>query len=298
MKILYLYNKKDWALHNVGKLWFSQMPHDISVDMADYHKLSVKDFGEYDYVWFSLYIYEKFNYDLNKSIITTHDPIELFPQQIDWKLQKIKSEKIGLVKQFRYLNVISLEIKNILAGYGIDNFHIPTTSLLPFRDGSEISVVNDNRYKLLSVANKYQRKNLPLLQSIKSNLINKDVTFDIKLGGEVLPENEYMNLFDTHNIYICTSFQEGGPLPAMDAMARGLAIITTPVGQIQELVTNGYNGYICETKEEFLDKIFCLCSDKVLLRRMCLNSLDSIRKSRDPIEISRIVSKFLRQIAK
>lgn len=298
MKILYLYNKKDWAIHNVGKLWFSQMPRDILVDMADYHKLSVEDFDKYDYVWFSLYIYEKFNYDRNKSIITIHDPIELFPQQIDWKLHKIEQEKIELIKRLRYLNVISLEIKNILASYGISSFHIPTSSLLQFREESEIPVVDNDHCKLLSVANKYQRKNLPLLQSIKSDLVHKDIIMDIKLGDEVLSEDKYINLFDAHNIYVCTSFQEGGPLPAMDAMARGLVVITTPVGQIQELITNGYNGYICETKEEFLEKIFSLCSDKILLNKMRLNSLDSIKKLRDPMDITEAVSKFLRQIIK
>lgn len=298
MKILYLYNKKDWAIHNVGKLWFSKTPQDISVDMADYHELSVEDFDKYDYVWFSLYIYEKFNYDQNKSIITIHDPIELFPQQIDWKLHKIGPEKIEFIKQFRYLNVISLEIKSILTSYGISSFHISTSSLLPFREESEISVVDNDHCKLLSVANKYQRKNLPLLQSIKSDLVLKDIIMDIKLGDEVLLEDKYINLFDTHNTYICTSFQEGGPLPAMDAMARGLAVITTPVGQIQELVIDGYNGYICETKEEFLDKIFSLCSDKILLNKMRLNSLDSIKKLRDPMDITGAISKFLRQITK
>ena len=61
IRILYLYNKDNWALHNVGKLWFSDILTDFSVDLVNYHSIggSFEEFcKEYDYVWFGyLYIY-------------------------------------------------------------------------------------------------------------------------------------------------------------------------------------------------------------------------------------------------
>ena len=200
MKILYLYNKENWALHNVGKLWFTNLSTNISIEMVDYHKLQERDFYKYDYVWFSLYIYEKFNYDPDKSIITIHDPIELYPQEKSWHSRGIESSKIKLLRALKNLNVISKEIKNILASYGISAVQIPTASLLPFR--SESKLHDSQNCRLLSVTNEYPRKDIPLMRKIQSAMVANGINFNIKLGDEILPQNEYIRLLDTHEIYI------------------------------------------------------------------------------------------------
>jgi glycosyltransferase involved in cell wall biosynthesis len=294
MKILYLHNKENWALHNVGKLWFSNLPNNVTVDMVDYHTLNETDLQKYDYVWFCLYIYEKFKYDPNKSIVTIHDPLELFPQEINWRSKKVEPSKIELLRKFKCLNVISREIKDIMSDYGISTFQIPTTSLLPIRDRSELQ--STQNCKLLSVTDNYPRKNIPLMLKIKSDVAAKRIVFDVKLGDKILPQNDYIQLLDSHDIYICTSFQEGGPLPAMDAMMRGLAILTTPVGQIQELVTDDVNGYICNTREEFIEKILFLNSNREKLQRIRFNNLEHIDKLRNNSKIYKVINKFLSKL--
>lgn len=54
------------------------------------------------------------------------------------------------------------------------------------------------------------------------------------------------------NVYVCTSTMEGGPLPVMEAVQAGLAVVSTPVGQVEEWVRDGVNGRICRSLGEFI----------------------------------------------
>jgi hypothetical protein len=67
----------------------------------------------------------------------------------------------------------------------------------------------------------------------------------------------------------------------MDAMQRGSVVLSTPVGQLQELVKHGENGYICETEAEFIAAISLLAKNLPLLHRMRINSLECIQDDRN-----------------
>lgn len=48
------------------------------------------------------------------------------------------------------------------------------------------------------------------------------------------------------NVYLCASEAEGTPNPALEAMACGLPVISTPVGNMVEMIVDGYNGFLVE----------------------------------------------------
>ena len=79
----------------------------------------------------------------------------------------------------------------------------------------------------------------------------------------------------------------------MDAMRRGSVVITTPVGQIQDIIEDGKNGFICKTKKEFIEKICLLSKDLDLLHKMRIESRNSISRKRNKRVIKYSVSKFL-----
>ena len=59
----------------------------------------------------------------------------------------------------------------------------------------------------------------------------------------------------------------------MDAMNRGAVVLSTPVGQMLELIENGVNGYVCRTADEFVTTIADLSADPARLQQMRVNAL-------------------------
>lgn len=60
---------------------------------------------------------------------------------------------------------------------------------------------------------------------------------------------EVGQLFQTLDFYMVASRQEGGPKAILEAMASGVPIVTTRVGQAMDLVQHGKNGFILEIED-------------------------------------------------
>ena len=95
----------------------------------------------------------------------------------------------------------------------------------------------------------------------------------VKAGLETLkipymheyPE-DYSKIFQYYHaldVYIVTSREEGGPKAILESMASGIPIVSTRVGQAQDLIKNDINGWISESEDseslsENIIKIFGL----------------------------------------
>jgi len=96
-------------------------------------------------------------------------------------------------------------------------------------------------------------------------------------------DEEYLKMIDSFPIYVCTSWQEGGPLPAMDVISRGGVVVTSPVGQVQELITHGESGFICRSDLEFegvLSELFANASFLSKARQMSLAAYSASRNKK------------------
>ena len=60
------------------------------------------------------------------------------------------------------------------------------------------------------------------------------------------------NIYHRASFYICASEWEGTPNPALEALACGLPVISTRVGNMPEIIMNGYNGYLVDRSVESL----------------------------------------------
>ena len=65
---------------------------------------------------------------------------------------------------------------------------------------------------------------------------------------EVIREQIYWRA----SCYVCASQSEGTPNPALEALACGVPVISTPVGNMPELLRNGQNGLLVERDVESL----------------------------------------------
>ena len=73
-------------------------------------------------------------------------------------------------------------------------------------------------------------------------------------------DEELSESYRIMDVFLVTARIEGGPVPLLEAMASGLAVITTPVGVSLEIIEHGHNGYIVsfndyKTIYEFIVKL-------------------------------------------
>lgn len=120
-----------------------------------------------------------------------------------------------------------------------------------------------------------------------------DISFKVygegELRGELLAKAEslgldgreiFMGAFSnreelTHimagtDIFLLSSILEGQPLVIVEAMAYGCPIVSTNVGGIPELITDGVNGLLCRPRDPqcLADKIMALADDPALRERL------------------------------
>ena len=63
---------------------------------------------------------------------------------------------------------------------------------------------------------------------------------------------------------IMTSLWEGTPMCALEALAMGIPIVSTPVDGLCDLIENGKNGFLSDSDDELADWCFKLATDKEL----------------------------------
>lgn len=108
--------------------------------------------------------------------------------------------------------------------------------------------------QLLAVAVRRRRKNIPLLRRVgRAVEAIPGARADLAIGpGAVMSRDAYEDALLGATVYLCTSTMEGGPLPVMEAVLAGAAVVSTPVGQVAEWVEEGRNGRICGGYREFV----------------------------------------------
>jgi len=190
------------------------------------------------------------------------DPSEVFPEVADWKHAPAHTAHLA---RFARLAVTSNEMHDALAALGLRATKVNTRSLLPARDPATLAA---EPLRAFTRAVDYPRKNLALFRAVQSRVAGVAERCDALLGTGVLPQPEYAARLDGYNCYVCTSWQEGGPLPLMDAQRRGCVVLTTRVGQTDERVEDGVNGFFCDDEGAFTERLRQLAADPELLLRM------------------------------
>lgn len=66
------------------------------------------------------------------------------------------------------------------------------------------------------------------------------------LSHEALRDNYYRKA----SVYVCASQWEGTPNPALECLACGVPVISTPVGNMPEILRDGENGFLVERSVE------------------------------------------------
>ncbi len=87
--------------------------------------------------------------------------------------------------------------------------------------------------------------------------------------GAFTDREELTRIMSGTDIFLLSSILEGQPLVIVEAMAYGCPIVSTNVGGIPELITDGVNGFLCpsENPQCLAEKIKLLIDDAALRER-------------------------------
>ena len=96
-------------------------------------------------------------------------------------------------------------------------------------------------------------------------------------------EERKLELIRSADVFVLPTYTEGMPVALLEAMAAGLAIITTPVGAIPEVVTPGVHGELVRPRDVdgLARAITKLCRDPELRARYGKASQERARSDHD-----------------
>ncbi len=89
----------------------------------------------------------------------------------------------------------------------------------------------------------------------ETDLVVVDKEMKSKIYGAKAMRDYYRGL----DYYICASWNEGTPNPALEAAACGVPVITTRVGNMPDLIVDGVNGFFIEPTVESIIERMCRC---------------------------------------
>lgn len=145
------------------------------------------------------------------------------------------------------------------------------------------------------------RKNLPLLIEAIHLLKKQDQNFELVMVGgkpsatdeallqaldlgdrllryDFLSQAELIQLLQTLDVFVVSSWQEGLCIAGLEAMAVGCPVIATRCGGPEDYVISGQNGYLIDfNSQELADSISTLCSDRALRKRFSEAAYEMVR---------------------
>jgi len=101
--------------------------------------------------------------------------------------------------------------------------------------------------------------------------------------------NDTKNILRSLNVFVMSSLYEGIPMALLEALALGKPVIATNVGGIPEVIKNGYNGILIESRNEKMiyEKCLYLYRNKKVRETLSVNGMKSVKEkfnSRDKID--------------
>ncbi len=110
-------------------------------------------------------------------------------------------------------------------------------------------------------------------------LVKKENIDDIEFVGRV-PNSKIGEILNTSDIFINPSNKDNMPLSLFEALACGLAVISTNVGGIPDYITDGINGFLIEpnNKEQLTNKILYVLNNQAEVQKIIDNGYQTFEK--------------------
>lgn len=113
----------------------------------------------------------------------------------------------------------------------------------------------------------------------------------VKFVGEV-PRTLMPKLMRASSLYVNTSLSDGSPPSLIEAIASGLPVVSFDVGGVNDIVINGFNGYLCSPRDSktIANKILYLLENPSEMKKMGSNSR---KLAEERFDINRRIDKIV-----
>ena len=288
--ILIVYDVPDWAYHFRAKALMKYAPEDFAVTVSCSFKELIYN-EDYDLVFFLPFSHVR--------------QLAEYCNQIGKKPAIVTSFNIG----WGYANNWLEEARQYSDAVIINNFRmwdksgrLPNTFYLPNgvdRDVFKCEIPVENRKPGLLWCGSEFHRNIKgyddILIPLRGRLEKYGLRLDLRLisstGQAKYSSRQMARWYNNGTIYLCTSLAEGTPNPALEAASCGCTIVSTPVGNMPELIEHGVNGYIVKWDvDAFLEHALAAIEHQAILTQNMLKSIESwnwAEKSKDFYDLFR-----------
>ena len=187
---------------------------------------------------------------------------------------------ISKMKRAKYVHANSMLLYYELYEHGIENvYYLPNgVNENLFKETNPIPVDNDD-IVVGHVGKKSNRKGqntyiIPAIKEAKAKSV-----IHLNKYNNAVPHHKMVDIHNSYDFFICASLEDGTPNGALEAAACGRPILSNKIGNMPELIKNGYNGFLVDKKvKNYVRKIkwFRLHREKMI--QMGKNARETIEK--------------------
>ncbi len=263
-RILMICDVKEWAWWNKSVYLKKYLSDEFDIDIINIHGNGKSSVNKNNYDIYLTYGYSFVTYlngiPKHKKItgVTAHRPKHLIVNQM---------------KRCGYIHANSLLLKKELEKWGLSNiFYVPNgVDLDLFKPIKEIPLERDN-----IIIGHIGKDSIMKGQNIIKASINKSKAksfLHLNTWQNMVPFKEMYKKYQDIDVFIVASDEDGTPNPALEAMACERPVISNNIGNMPEIIKNGYNGFIVKKHiDEYVKKIKYLKNNRKKLIEMGKNA--------------------------
>ena len=131
---------------------------------------------------------------------------------------------------------------------------------------------------ILYVGNDYPHKNLARLKLAFEKIRQEGLDYELVLITEWVSEEELDKLYRNASLYVFPSLYEGFGLPPLEAMARGVPVVSSNASCLPEILGDAVLYFNPLDVDDMAEKIKKALVDRDLRERLIKNGFERIKK--------------------
>lgn len=224
-------------------------------------------------------------------------PIEKYLSKYTDVLITINHEDYELANKKFHAQMIYM-----IDGVGVDDKKFSDDVLpneIKNRIESELKIIETD-FKIIYVAELIKRKNQMMLIDAMKDIVKKNSNIKVFFAGDGILKKYYEekvkeyglannvffigyrrdvnDLLKIMDLCVATSVQEGLPINIVEAELSAVPVLAKNNRGHNEIIKDDENGYLFNTKEELIERINTLYSDRTLLNKLKNNARNSVHK--------------------